>query len=111
MFVRLIAVIEIVLGVWIASITGLPYLKIHIGLGFGMAACLFLLAMIAFVRHEVPVAVLGVAFAALLPFVGLKQFPLKFGSALGPIQYAHVVIGLLAIGVAEALHAKIKRAA
>lgn len=111
MLVRLIAVIEIVLGVWIASVTGLPYLKVHIGLGFGMALLLFLLAMIAFVRHEVLVAVLGVAFAALLPFIGLKQFPLKFGASLGPIQYAHVVIGLAAIGIAEAIHAKIRRAA
>ena len=111
MLVRLIAVVEIGLGVWIASLSGLPYLKAHIGLGFGMALLLLLLAVISFTRHQAMVGVLGLIFAGLLPAVGLKQFPLKFGPNLGAIQYAHVVIALCAIGVAEAMYGKIKRAA
>jgi len=111
MLVRLIALVEIGLGIWIVSISGLPYLKAHIVLGFCMALLLFLLALIGFNRHQVIVGVLGLIFAALLPATGLKQFPLKFGSNLGATQYAHAVIALLSIGVAEAMYGKIKRSA
>ncbi|MGZ4787617.1 MAG: hypothetical protein ACXVZV_03715 [Terriglobales bacterium] len=111
MLVRLIALVEIGLGIWIASISGLPYLKAHIVLGFCVALLLLLLAVISFTRRQVMVGVLGAIFAGLLPAIGLKQFPLKFGSNLGAVQYAHVAIALLSIGVAEAMYGKIKRSA
>lgn len=110
MLVRLIWIIELGLGISIASAKGLAYVKLHIGLGFTMALVLFVLAMIGLVKRQVVAAILGIIFAVLLPYIGLQQFPIKFGPALGPIQYAHVVIALLAIGVAEMMHAKIRKA-
>ncbi|HVZ18735.1 MAG TPA: hypothetical protein VG897_16585 [Terriglobales bacterium] len=111
MLVRLIALIEIGLGIWIASISGLPYLKAHIGLGFVFALLLLLLAVTSFVQHQVSIGIVGLLFAILLPAVGLHQFPLRFGSNLGAIQYAHVLITFLSIGVAEAMYSRIKRSA
>jgi hypothetical protein len=109
MLVRLIWIVELAVGISIASAKGLPYLKLHIGLGFAMALCLFVLSMIAVVKRAVVPAVIGVIFAVLLPYIGLQQFPIKFGPALGAIQYAHVVIAIVTIGVAEMLHGKIRR--
>lgn len=109
MLVRLIWLVELGLGISLASAKGLAYVKLHIGLGFTLALLLFILAMIGLVKREIVPAILGIIFAVLLPYIGLQQFPIKFGPALGMIQYAHVVIVLLAIGVAEMLHAKIKR--
>jgi len=109
MLVRLIAVIELGLGVWIASAKGLPYLKMHIGLGFGMALLLLLLAIIAVTKRLFVPAVLGLIFAVLLPYLGLQQFPLKFGPQLGTVQYAHVLIALAAIGIAEMMNSAIRK--
>ena len=111
MLVRLLALVELGLGVAIASARGLPHLKVHIVLGFAMSLLLLLLAILAaFKRMAVPV-ILGAAFAFLLPYIGLKQFPIKFGPALGWIQYTHVIVALLTIGVAEMVYAKIRRTA
>ena len=110
MLVRLIWLVELGLGIWIASIKGLPYLKLHIVLGFCTALLLLLLAMIAAVHKQVLAVILGCVFAVLLPFVALKQYPqLRFAPHLGPIQYAHVAVALAAIGVAEFTHAAIRK--
>jgi len=110
MLVRLIWLVELGLGIWIASIRGLPYLKLHMVLGFVVALLLLLLAIIAAVRKLVVPVVLGCVFAFLLPFVALKQFPaLRFAPHLGPMQYAHVVVALAAIGVAEFMHAALRK--
>ncbi len=111
MLIRLIWIIEIGLGIWIASLSGLPYLHAHIGLGFTFALLMAILAIIGVTKKKTGLAVAAFIFAVLLPVVGLKQFPLKFAPALGMMQYLHVVIVLAAIGVAEALHSKIRKAA
>ena len=111
MLVRLIWLVELGLGIWIASIKGLPYLKLHVALGFGVALLLLLLAMIAAVHKLVVPVVLGCAFAVLLPYVALQQYhpALRFAPHLGPIQYAHVAVALAAIGVAEFTHSAIRK--
>lgn len=109
MLVRLIWLVELGLGIWIASTKGLPYLKLHIGLGFALAFLLIPLAMIAASRKLVVPVVLGCAFAILLPWIGLKQFPIYFDTHMRPIQYAHIAVALLAIGVAEFMHSAIRK--
>ena len=109
MLVRMIFVIELALGIWIASIKGLPYLKLHMALGFGVSLLLLLLAIVAAIRKLVLPVILGSIFAILLPYVGIKQFPIRFAPALGPIQYAHVAVALAAIGAAEFIHARTAR--
>lgn len=111
MLVRVLVLVELGLGIAIASAKGLPYLKLHIGLGFAMSLLLLLLAVVAATKRLVVPVVLGAAFAFLLPFIGLKQFPIKFGPTLGAIQYAHVVVALLTIGIAEMIYARLKKTA
>jgi hypothetical protein len=111
MLVRLVAIIEIGLGIWIAAGSGFPYLKAHIGLGFVMALSVFLLAVIAAGRRVYGLAIIGIVLAILIPVVGFKQLPLPATGGMGAIQYAHVIAVLAAIGVAEALSGRLKRSA
>ena len=111
MLLRLTWLVGIVLGVLVSTGRGLPLLSSHIGLGFTVAALLLLLSIFGMARQYYPLGIVGVICAILLPVIGLKQFPLKFGSALGAVQIAHIVIALASIGVAEALNARLKRSA
>ena len=110
MIVRVLFVVELVLGVLLAGVR-LQYLPAHIGLGFLVAICVALLAIMACVKRMFGIGIVGLFFAILLPITGFKQFPLKFGSQIGLIQIVHVVVALAAVGLAEALHARLRKAA
>jgi hypothetical protein len=110
MLIRLIAVFAIVLGILLLSGTNTSYLQIHIGIGFLLTVLVVILAILALVRGAVAPGIVGIVFAFLLPYVGLKQFPLRFGASLGWIQILHVLVALLTLGLAEMLHGKIRRA-
>jgi len=111
MLVRLAGVVAIVLGIAVSTGRGLPLLNAHIGLGFLVAFCLLLLAIIALTRGMFGLGVAGLLVAILLPVVGFLQFPLKFGASLGGAQIGHVVIVLASLGIAEALAGGIRRRA
>jgi hypothetical protein len=110
MIVRVFFVVELVLGVLLAGVR-FQYLPVHIGLGFLVAGCVALLAIMACMKRMFGIGVVGLFFAILLPITGFKQFPLKFGSQIGLIQIVHVVVALAAVGLAEALHARIRKTA
>ena len=110
MIVRVLFVVELVLGVLVAGVR-LQYLEVHIGLGFLVAICVALLAIMACMKRLFGLGIVGLFFAILLPITGFKQFPLKFGSQIGLIQIVHVVVALAAVGLAEALHAKLRKSA
>jgi len=110
MIVRVLFLIEIVLGVLLTT-ARLQFLNAHIGLGFVVALCVALLAIMACAKRMYGIGIVGLFFAILLPITGLKQFPLKFGTSMGLIQIVHVVVALAAVGLAEALHAKIRKGA
>jgi hypothetical protein len=107
MLVRLLALAAISLGglLWAGHER---YLAPHLICGFLLAAVVFLLAVMALIKHATIPGILGVLFAVFLPVVGLKQLPLTFHT-LGAIQVAHVVVALATIGVAESLYAAIRR--
>jgi hypothetical protein len=110
MIVRVFFIVEIVLGILLTSVH-LQYLPMHMGFGFLVAICVAILAIIACVKRDFGIGVISLIFAILLPITGIKQFPLKFGSQIGLIQIVHVVVALAAVGLAEALHARIRKAA
>jgi len=110
MLVRLIGVTELIIGVLVAS-AKLQLLAVHMGLGFLLAVCLLLLAILALSARKVGIGIVGLLFAIGIPISGIKQFPLKFGNQLGLVQIVHVVVVLIAIGVAEALNGTIQRSA
>jgi len=110
MLARLLFVIELALGTYIWSAYGLPTLNIHIGLGFVMTLVVLVLAVIALARRMVILGVLGVLIALLTPYIGLKQIPaMAFMPSLGVIQVLHIISGLAAIGIAEAIGAKVRK--
>jgi hypothetical protein len=110
MIVRVFFIVELVLGVLLAG-ARLQYLPMHMGFGFLVAICVALLAIMACVKRMFGIGVIGLFFAILLPITGFKQFPLKFGTQIGLIQIVHVVVALAAVGLAEALHARIRKTA
>jgi hypothetical protein len=110
MIVRLFFIVELVLGVLLTS-ARLQYLPMHMGFGFLVAIGVALLAIMACVKREFGIGVVGLFFAIFLPITGIKQFPLKFGSQIGLIQIVHVVVALAAVALAEALHARIRKTA
>lgn len=110
MLARLLFLIELVLGTYIWTAYGMPTLNIHIGLGFVMTLVVLVLAVIALVRRMVILGVLGVLIALLTPYIGLKQIPaMVFMPSLGVIQVMHIITGLAAIGIAEAIGAKVRK--
>ena len=109
MTVRLLFVVELVLGVLLAT-ARLQFLQVHIGLGFLVAICVASLAIMACAKRMLGIGVASLFFAILLPVTGFKQFPLRFGSSIGLIQIVHVVVALAAVGLAEALHSRIRKA-
>lgn len=110
MVVRLVAVISIVMGILIWQGSGLQLLGAHIGLGFLVTLCLLVLGIIALMRRQTALGIVGIVLALLLPYAGFKQFPLAFGT-FGLAQIAHVIVVLAALGVAESLNGRIQRAA
>ncbi len=109
MLVRLVAIFAIVLGVLLLSGINTEFLRLHIGVGFFLTGLVVLLAVLALTRGAVGPAIGGIIVAFLLPYVGLKQFPLRFGMHLGWIQMSHVVVALVTLGIAEMLHGKIRK--
>ena len=86
MIVRVFFVVELILGVLLAGVR-LQYLPVNIGLGFLVAICVALLAIMACVKRMFGIGIVGLFFAILLPITGFKQFPLKFGAQIGLIWY------------------------
>lgn len=105
---RLDGVSALVLGIilW----TGSPgLLKIHILTGFIMSLTMLLIGLVGFFARVKPaLPIIAVAWALLLPYVGFAQSKLFPGPTHVVIQGIHLFIGICAIGIAEALAAKIK---
>ena len=111
MLVRVLGLAAIVLGslLWVTGRES--YLAPHIGIGFFVAAVVFVMAVIAMVKRAVVVGVIGLLLAILLPLAGLMQLPLPGRlHTLGAIQVVHIAVALSVIGAAERLYAAVHRA-
>jgi hypothetical protein len=108
---RLIGVIALILGIvlWTGSI-GL--LRVHIFIGFIMSITMLLFGLVGFFARVKPgLPFIAVVWAVLLPYIGFAQFKLFPGANHIIIQLIHLLIGICAVGITEALAAKIKRQA
>ncbi len=109
MIVRLVAVVSIILGALLAAGKAQAVLGAHIGLGFMVALVVLMLAILAFVKKKTVLGILGVVFAILLPVTGLRQIPLQTGGGIDIEQVAHIIVVLLTLGIAESIHAAIRK--
>ena len=113
MCVRLIALLSIILGVILflgRTASTQNYIASHFAFGFLLAACVFLLGVVALTQKLIPLGVLGIVAAIALPYSGFKQIA-TIGPNLGGPQVLHIIVVLAALGIAEATAGKIKRAA
>jgi hypothetical protein len=110
MLVRALALVSIVLGVLIWTGQSPNLLGAHIGIGFTITLLLVILAVLALAKRAFLIGLLGIAAAVVLPWIGFRQFPLSF-QHLGAIQVAHILVVIAALGIAESLHAAVRKTA
>jgi hypothetical protein len=101
---RLIAVVQVVLGVlfWTGHADSL--VNVHIAIGLLLVVDLWIAVGLG-LRAGAPfgLAALALAWSVGMPIFGLIQTTLLPGSAHLVIQIAHLVVGLAAVGLVEAL--------
>jgi hypothetical protein len=108
---RLDGLVALILGIvlWTGAAVSL---RMHIATGFIMTLTLLLMALLGFFAKLKPVLpLIAIIWAILLPYVGFIQLRVLPGASLATIQVIHLLIGICAIGLAEALGARIQRQA
>lgn len=102
--VRVAGIVQILLGLAIWFGPGMPYLSLHIQTGFLIVGGLWILAVLALIVRGRP-ALAGFAFVwgLALPAFGMAQATMLVGSLHWIIRVVHLVMGLIALGTADAL--------
>ncbi len=108
---RLDCLVVLILGIvlW----TGSPgLLKVHILTGFVLTIAVLLIGLIGlFARVQPALPIIAIVWAILLPYVGFVQLKLLPGASHTVVQIIHLLVGICALGIVEALGAKITRKA
>ncbi len=111
MLVRITGLILIVLGVLFWTGSAVALIPIHMLLGFVLVLSLWTLAgLAARVGVQPGLVALAVVWGLIVPIVGMTQTQLLPGNAHWVIQVLHLLLGVGAIGQAEGLAARIKKA-
>ena len=111
MLVRITGLISIVLGIlfWTGNADAL--IPVHMLLGFVLVLSLWTLAGLAARAGAQPgLVALAIVWGLIVPIVGVTQDRLLPGNAHWVIQVLHLLLGVGAIGQAEGLAARIKKA-
>ena len=104
----MLAVVALILGVMLWT-GNAGMLQGHIGVGFLVSIAVFILSIMAILNKAIGIGVAGVVFAFLLPLVGFLQLPATYHT-LRLIQVIHVMVGLMALGIAERIYSAIQSA-
>jgi len=108
MLLRACAVVLLVLGglFWTGNVTGL--VPLHQFIGFVLVLSLWTLAVLAARAGANLGLVAGAAvWGLVVPILGLAQTSLLTGSAHWLIRVLHLLVGLVAVGLGEALAARV----
>lgn len=109
---RIAGIVALLLGLLLWAGKLASALNAHMALGAIVAAALALLAVYAIVaRARVPLAVVGLLWAGATVWVGINQIQWLPGGNHWMIGAIHLLLGIGAIGLAEALAGAIRRAA
>jgi hypothetical protein len=101
---RIAGVVQILLGlsIWIGP--GLPYSSIHIQIGILIVVCLWILAVLALiVRGRPALAGFALVWGLALPAFGMAQGAILVGPSHWIIRVIHLLMGLIALGMGDAL--------
>src|ERR1700677_2766750 len=102
--IRIAWLAALVLGllIWSGRLGGA--LNVHMTLGWVVAAALLILAVYGLVSGvRIPLAIASLVWAPLTVYVGVMQNQLMPGSSHWMIETIHLLLGVGAIGMAEAL--------
>jgi len=113
LILSLLALALIALGVLFWTGRALSLLPLHIMLGGLFVICMWLLSGLAFYARRAPVlAAVVFIWGLIVPFFGEEQLRLFPGSPLHwTVQALHLLVGIVAIGLAHALAGRILRPA
>lgn len=108
--VRLCGVLALLLGLgfW-AGHGNLQLVQMHQGLGYLAALSLLGIAGMTFSKVPAGLSVVGIIWALLVPALGHMQMKLMQGSNHWVIEVLHLILGVGAIGLAEAIGGRLKR--
>lgn len=106
---RIAGILALILGITIWAGYAQNLLHAHILLGGLVVLALWLAAGIALLRKAgVPLAIVGIVWGLLVLWLGMKQMTLMSGSMHWIIRVVHLLLGLGAMGLGEALVGRIK---
>jgi len=106
--VRLAGIIQIVLGLLIWTGRALSYIPFHINNGFIVVLGLWTLAVLALIaRGRAGLAAFALFWGLALPAFGMTQMSMLVGPWHWVIRVVHLLMGIIALGVADALAAHV----
>ena len=111
MIIRVLWVVNIVLGIIFATGNLMGLLMLHETFGLVIAICLLILSVLAMARaRAVGPGVAGIVVAILLPVVGMGQVDVLPGGSHWVAEVVHVLVAIAAIALAEVLGVRYRRA-
>ncbi len=109
--VSAIGAIMIVLGLLFWTGNAFALLPLHMLLGVALVLMLWIIAVMALVARVNPIlALVALIWGLIVPILGITQFQLLPGSLHWIIQTLHLLVGLIAIALANMLARQIAQA-
>jgi hypothetical protein len=110
--ISLLGIALVLLGILFWTGHALSLLEFHMMLGGLFVACLWVLAIIGFLAPgSRALALLVLVWSLIVPALGVMQLSLLPGSDHWVVQAAHLLVGLIAMGLGHALARRIGRRA
>lgn len=104
MIIRVLWVVNIVLGILFATGNLDGLVMLHETFGLVIAICLLILSILGIVRAgAVGLGIGGIIVAILLPVVGMGQVDVLVGNGHFLVEIVHVLVAIAAIALAEML--------
>ena len=109
--VRVGGLVAIALGllIWVAPDLNAGIRPVHMLAGLTVAVGLLVLSLLAMRGGSPGLPLVGLAWVVLLPAFGLSQETLLVGDLHFLVRVAHLLVGVVAIGLGEALALRITR--
>lgn len=108
MLVRACGITALVLGVLMWTGMGASLRGVHMVLGFILVLALWVLAVVAAGSHLYGLAIAGIFWGLIVAGLGNAQVRMMPGASHWMIQVVHVIVGLGAVGLAEAIAKRVR---
>jgi uncharacterized membrane protein YuzA (DUF378 family) len=108
--IRLLFLVLLVIGIMFWTGHAFNLLPLHMHLGESLVGLLWILAVFGMVARVSPILTVGaILWGALVVFFGRDMGSMLPGPAHEAIRVIHLLIGLIAVALAEMIGARIKR--